>query len=151
MLLSILACAEVNSARQELTDNYFTTSEQHKDTTRSRQMRDEEDKNTLLKFLQDRTPFGQDSALINIDTGITAGKEVTVDGARDVGCKIPTNMVGQNVGDHSFKKKDHVVTMSHKQSVKVDGENVNLDPQLFFQCLVMAAGDDLDAAENYMN
>ena len=57
-------------------------------------------------------------------------------------------MVGQNVGDHSFKKKDHVVTMSNKQSVKVDSENVNLDPQLF-QCLVMAAGDDLDVAENF--
>ena len=59
-------------------------------------------------------------------------------------------MVGHNVGDHSFKKKDHVVTMSHKQSVKVDGENVNLDPHLLFQCLiVMAAGDDLDVAENF--
>ena len=57
-------------------------------------------------------------------------------------------MVEQNVGDHSFKKKDHVVTMSHKYSVKVDGENVNLDPQLLFQCSVIAAGDDLDVAEN---
>ena len=87
--------------------------------------------------------------LRNIATGITAGKEVTADRARDVGCKILTNMVGQNVGDHSFKKKDHVVTMSHKQSVKVDGENVNVDPQLLFQRLVIAAGDDLDVAENF--
>ena len=39
--------------------------------------------------------------------------------------------------------------MSHKQSVKVDGENVNVDPQLLFQRLVMAAGDDLDVAENF--
>ena len=148
-LLSMPACAKVNSAMQELTDNYFTTSEQHKDMTRSRQMRDEEDKNTLLGFLQDGTPFGQDSSLRNIATGITAGKEVTADRARDVGCKILTNMVGQNVGDHSFKKKDHVVTMSHKQSVKVDGENVNVDPQLLLQRLVMAAGDDLDVAENF--
>ena len=70
-LLSMPPCAEVNSVVQELTDNYFTTSEQHKDMTRSRQMRDkdmtrsrqmreENDKNTLLGFLQDRTPFGQD-------------------------------------------------------------------------------------------
>ena len=114
------ACAEVNSAMQELTDNYFSTSKQHKDMTRSRQMRDKEDKNTLLEFLQDRTPFGQDSSLRNIATGITAGKEVTADQARDVGCKMLTNMMGQNVGDHSFKKKDHIVTMSHKQSVKID-------------------------------
>ena len=88
-------------------------------------MRDEEDKNTLLGFLQDRTPFGQDSSLRNITTGITAGKEVTADRA-DVGCKILTNMVGQNVGEHSFKKTGHVVTMSHKQSLKVDGENVSV-------------------------
>ena len=113
-LLSMPACAEVNSALQELTDNYFSTSDQHKDLTRSRQMIDEEDKNTLLGFLQDRTPFGQDSSLRNIATGITADKEVTADRARDVGCKILTNMVGQNVGDHSLKKKDHALTMSHK-------------------------------------
>ena len=82
---------------------------------------------------------------------MTAGKEVTADRERDVGCKILTHMGGggQNVGGHSFKK-DHVVTMPNKQSVKVDSENVNLDPQLLFQCLVMAAGDDLDIAENFI-
>ena len=58
-------------------------------------------------------------------------------------------MVRQNIGDHSFKKKDHVVTMSHKQSVKVDVENVNVVPQLLFQLLVMAASDDLDVAQNF--
>ena len=46
-LLSMPTCAEVNSAMQELTDNYFTTSEQHKDMIRSRQMRDGEGNNTL--------------------------------------------------------------------------------------------------------
>ena len=112
-------------------------------------MRDEEDNNALLGFLQDRTPFGQDSSLRNIATGITAGKEVTADRARDVGCKILTNMVGQNVGEHSFEKKDHVVMMSHKQSLKVDGENVSVDSQLLFQRLVMAAGNDVDVAENF--
>ena len=39
--------------------------------------------------------------------------------------------------------------MSHKHSVKVDGENVNGDHQLLFQRLVMAAGDDVAVAENF--
>ena len=44
--------------------------------------------------------FLQDSSLINITTGTAAGKEVTVDRAREIECKIFRNIEGQNVADH---------------------------------------------------
>ena len=43
----------------------------------------------------------------------------------------------------------HVLRMSHKHSVTVNKENINVDPHLLFQRLVMASGFDLDVAENF--
>ena len=53
-------------------------------------------------------------------------------------------MTAQNVVDHTFKKKEKVVTMSEKRSVRIDGEKVQVDPQFLFQHLVTAAGDEPD-------
>ena len=111
-LLSMPAYTEVNSAMQDLTDTYFATSEQHKAVTPARQNKDETDKKTLLGFLQDRNPFQDDTSLRNIATVITASKGVTANRAKDVGCKILGNMTGQNVVDHTFKKKEKVMMMS---------------------------------------
>ena len=143
-LLSMPAYAEVNSAIQEFTDTYFATSEQHKDVTPARQNKDEADKKTLLGFLQDRNPFEDDMSLRNIATCVAASKEVTANRAKGVGCKILGNMTAHNVVDPTFKKKEQVVTMSEKRSVQIDGEKVQVDPQLLFQHLVTAAGVEPD-------
>ena len=55
-------------------------------------------------------------------------------------------MEGAKVSDFSFKRKDQVVTLASKGSIKVDGENVQLDTQLLFQRLVQAAKSDLQHA-----
>ena len=104
-LLSMPACAEMNSAMQELTDNHFMTSNQHKDMTKARTIRDEQDNTKLLGFLQERNPFDQDSSLRNIATGVTADKSVNADKAKEVGCKILGSMKGKNVVEYTFKKK----------------------------------------------
>ena len=141
-LLSMPVCAEMNSAMQELTDNHFMTSNQHKDMTKARTLRDEQDNTTLLGFLQESNPFDQDSSLRNIATGVTADKSVNADKAKKVECKILGSIKGKNVVEYTFKKKEQVVTMAHKVSLKIDGESINVDPQLLFQRLVMAAGED---------
>ncbi|KAL8621504.1 hypothetical protein ACOMHN_058265 [Nucella lapillus] len=56
-LLSMPACAEINSAMQTLSGITFTTSEQHKETGTTRQARDHKDKQTLVSYLTDRSPF----------------------------------------------------------------------------------------------
>ena len=43
-----------------------------------------------------------------------------------------------NVTEYTLKKKDQAVTMDAKSTVKIHNENVQVNPQLLFQCLVTA-------------
>ena len=46
--------------------------------------------------------------------------------------------------EYTFKKKDRVTPSETNSTVTIDGESVSVDPQLFFQRLVTAAGDLYD-------
>ena len=95
-LLSMPACADVNSAMQNLTGVGFHTSEQHKETSNSRKKRDKMDTLKILSFLQERNPFSEDISLRNIETGVTADASVNVDKAKEIGTKIIESMAGKN-------------------------------------------------------
>ena len=56
-----------------------------------------------------------------------------------MGETILKSMVGNNVQDYTFKKKNHLVTMGQKKSIKVDGEPLQIDPQVLFQRLTTVA------------
>ena len=58
--LSRPACAEVNSAMQQLTSVTYETSEQHKDLSQARQTRDTADSEKLMSFIEWRSPFDED-------------------------------------------------------------------------------------------
>ena len=75
----------------------------------------------------------------NISTGVTADCTVNVDRAKEVGETILKSMVGNNVQEYTFKKKNHLVTMGQKKSIKVDGELLQIDPQLLFRRLTTVA------------
>ena len=49
----------------------------------------------------------------------------------------------------SFKRKDQAVTLASKGSLKVDGESIQVDTQLLFQRLVLAAKTNLENALEY--
>lgn len=54
--------------------------------------------------------------------------------------------------DFIFKRKDQIVTMASKTSLKIDGETVHVDPQLLFQrCTTAANGlfDDISEIFKY--
>ena len=138
-LLSMPACASISSAMQEFTSRCYASSGQHKEMTKTRQARDDEDSRALLGYLQERNPFDCDLSMRNISTGITADCTVNVDRAKEVGETILKSMVGNNVQEYTFKKKNHLVTMGQKKSIKVDGEPLQIDPQLLFQRLTTVA------------
>ena len=71
----------------------------------------------------------------SIATGVTANETVNADTAKDVGYNILKSMVGKDVHKISFKRKEHVVTLSNT-TVQIDRETVDIDPQLLFQRLV---------------
>ena len=62
-LLSMPACAEVNKSMLELTGVSYSTGEQNKDMTKTRQEHDWKDTQTLLKYLHERNPFTFDVSL----------------------------------------------------------------------------------------
>lgn len=140
-LLSMPACAEVNDSMQLVTGVSFTTSEQHKDSSKTRQSQDHRDTRKLLNFFQRRNPFSGGGALKSLSSGRTADESVNVDTAKHVGQSILDGMTGSTVADIKFKKRDQAVTLATKSqsTVSFDGEPVNVDPALLFQRLVTIA------------
>ncbi|CAH3180104.1 unnamed protein product, partial [Porites lobata] len=124
---------------QEFTSRCYASSGQHKEMIKTRQARDDEDSRALLGYLQGRNPFNCDLSMRNISTGITTDCTVNVDRAKEVGETILKSMVGNNVQEYTFKKKNHLVIMGQKKSIKVDGEPLQIDPQLLFQRLTTVA------------
>ena len=43
------------------------------------------------------------------------------------------DMKGQRVMEYTFRRKNQATTMDMKSSIKVDGNTVQIDPQLLFQ------------------
>ena len=84
------------------------SSDQHKDITKARQLRDVRDTLDLINFLRERDPFVQNNALINIANGMTAENIINVDRAK---------LIGENiVEEFTFRKANEVVTISSRSA-----------------------------------
>lgn len=138
-LLSLPSCAAMNVAMQKFCGTDFHTSSQHKEAGKPRKDRDYKDTLTFLSFLAERNPFREDTLLRNIETGVTSDTTVNAYKAEEIGNSVLQTMVGKNVFDFSFKKSQKAVTLNTTPAVKLDGENVNVDPQLLFQRLTAAS------------
>ena len=73
---------------------------------------------------------------------------VNVELARDVGIKILNDMNGKTPANQSFKKKDQAITLAVKSSVKVQDDNLQVDPDLLLQRLASFAAKLPDSPEN---
>ena len=92
------------------------SSDQHKDVTKARQLRDVKDKLDLITLPGKRDPFVQNNALINIANGMTADSIVYVDRAKQIGENILESMVDKTAEEFTFRKADEVVTMSSRSA-----------------------------------
>ena len=117
----------------------YSTSEQNKDMTKARQDRDWKDTQILLKYLHERNPFSSDVSLRSISTGVHASTTVNVDTVKDVGKAILSSIEGISAAEYTFKRKNQVVTLDSKCQVRIDGATIQIDPQLLFQRLTIAA------------
>ena len=63
-----------------------------------------------------------------------------------MGYAIIEKMVGADVSDFSFKRKDQTITITLASK---DGESIQVDTQLLFQRLVLAGRTDLEQALVY--
>jgi hypothetical protein len=146
-LLSMPACADMNNAIQEFTGNKFETNEQHKESSEARVVRDNADIHTLSEFLHERNPFSDEHSLRNIETGAVADANVNVDKAKLIGQTILNEMENQNVSEYTFKRTNQAVTLGTKNSLKINGEEIHIDPQLLFQRLVIVSDSSLENIE----
>ncbi len=150
-LLSMPACAEVNSAMQELTGISYETSEQHKETLKARVKRDSADTREILGVLAMRNPFGPDKSLRNIMNGVTADSKVNAYRAKEIGAEIVQSMLGSCVDTFSFTKKMQIVPMSSRTTADIGGETIQIDSELLFQRLIATnpSPDELPALFQY--
>ena len=66
-LLSMPACSNINNAMQEFENLQYCSSDQHKESSKSRQERDNKDVKTILSFMTDSNPFIENADLRNIE------------------------------------------------------------------------------------
>ena len=147
-LLSMPVSAEMNRAMLDITGVSYSTGEQNKDSSESRKNRDMKDTKTLLiNALAEQNPITAQQGLRNITNGVHANDTVNVDDAKDIGQGILASMAGKFVTEFAFKRSDQAVSLATKSSVKIDGEMIQVDPQLLFQRLIVALKslDDMDA------
>ena len=71
----------------------------------------------------------------SISTGVHAHVSANPHKARDVGQLILNKMLNKFFGEFHFKKKDQVLTLDHKSSIRIDNEVIQIDPLLLFQRL----------------
>ena len=135
-LYSRAPCAEISDAIEEFTGKKYSTSNQHREMSASRQSRDSEDYNNLICFFHDHNPFNTETeGLRNIVSGVVAGEFVNVERACAIGNKILTNMEGKQVSAYVFKSSAQVVNLSEKLKIKGKKETTTVDPTLLFQRL----------------
>ena len=139
-VMAMPSCAEFNRTMQKLSGVYYNSGEQNKDISKARQDRDWKDIRTVLFCLRDRNPFCSEAGgLRNISTGVHAHVSANPHKARDVGQLILNKMLNESVGEFHFKKKDQVLTLDHKTSIRIDNEVIQIDPLLLFQRLTLVA------------
>ena len=95
---------------------------------------------TILKALAGQSPFslGTNNNLRNILNGVNADGKVNPDTTKSVGEKILLSMNGILAPNYSFRISAQEVTMALKSSVKIADDQVQVDPQLLLQRLVIA-------------
>ena len=73
----------------------------------------------------------------SIVTGIVSKPNVNIDAAKVVGDNILSKMAGVRVLKYTFSKREQVATMDTKFTMKTADGDINMDPQLLFQRLVI--------------
>ena len=108
--LSLNRCAAVHESLMELTGLIVKSNEQHIDVTEARRMRDVENYDKFMSWLEKRNPFlYTDSKLHSLSTGLTSisGKDtVNCDESEKLGTAIHKKLNGNTLAIASIKQKD---------------------------------------------
>ena len=146
-LLSTPACSQVNHAMQKVSGVCYDRSEQHKEVSNSRTNKNYEDAVMVMQYILPRSLLCPMKELINIHTGEIADRSVNADEGYKIGLKIIESMTDNDTDKFIFKKKDRAIIMQSESSIKIDIEEIFVEPMLLFQRLIASVqgiGCDVD-------
>ena len=123
-LMSMPVCAFINNSMQNFTGVNFLMSEQHIDTIKARQERDQLSAicRKAIRYLSKRSSFDSESSLCNIATGVNCDK------SQAGGKKILDLLTGKNAHEYTFHKKDQEVTLACNTALQLNDGDVQIDP-----------------------
>ena len=132
--------AGIHCAMSSLTGQIHETSEQHVEQRESRIKRDLMNLATLKDRFEDHSPFTYLTELISIANGVTDSEEsqVKCDEAEQIGSNIQQSLDNVEIKISKIKRSEKVQTMATLQNaVKIEDEEVPIDPMTLFSCLVV--------------
>ena len=91
----------------------------------------------MFEFLAERDPFDIHTVLVNLNSGEVADESVNVFQAQAIVESLIKVMTGTSAFDYKFIRKDMTITIKTNASVNIEASVVEVDPQLFFQRLVV--------------
>ena len=130
--MSMPVTSAYNEAMQSFTNRIYTTSEQHKEETKSRIGRDQDDFQKVSDAFQTFPPFCGPQPQHNIVTGVNAMRDVNVQDMFALGKSIVNKKEGHDVFSYSYKRSMKAITLASSKSIKVS-EDRSIDPALLFQ------------------
>ena len=138
-LFSRLICSNISEAIFEFADLAPDLNHIHKELSKARMKKDYEDITTLIRVIQEIDPSNAERTdLVSPSSGLIADVNVNCDDAKNVGEIILKGMRGKVIADYHFSKKNQVKTLASYKFVKTtDGEQIELDPQLLYQRVLL--------------
>ena len=115
----------------------------------SRIHRDMSDIRKLVEVFNESGVFSTSfTKLVSLSKGLIADEFVNAENAKSVGAKILQGMVGETISAYSFPQKKQAKTLASAAYVKTLFEGqVELDPQRFYQRLLLMGVEDMPLAE----
>lgn len=130
----------------------FSTTEQHVDARDPRINRDSVDIKRFMQWLNSHEPFPFQIAVMSIAIGVISREMINCYDAFELGKASLDKIIGQNITNISFKRKDNVMPLITVSScIRIQDEVVPIDSLLLFQriCMTKQSEEDLQKYLQY--
>ena len=123
---------------------YLQRSHQHVDASDARVQKDAEDVRKLKEFLEQHNPFPSNDKIMSISSGVFGNDSIDCHLAFGKGLATMNKINGKNFKELTLTKKDKVTSLlAFSSKIKINNEEVTIDPLLLFQRIsVMKKSDE---------
>ena len=117
---------------------HTSTSDQHRDLSTGNIMRDHEDYNTFISWIQSHSPLSYDQEdcagkVVCIANGVIAPKSVNCDDSQAIGLASADSVTNNNFADVKYRLNDRVTTIqTARNKTLIRGKLVDINPTMLF-------------------